>query len=670
LKNLAGLIVLFESFFTGAIVAADYAQAELPLKKVVLFSSGVAYYERAAEIDGKTRALLHFDRAQMDDALKSLVIYDPAGKSPFASYENSSSEGKINFQGGLLSLFEKMRGEEVEISGKTTFKGKILAVERKILALSDGTREEAVVTLFGAGKAAHFPLSEIEGARFTDPKINAEIEKSLAALKNGGDLSPSTIEIFLDGEKRRAARVSYVLAAPVWKANYRLDLGGKTPFLQSWAIIDNAGDSDWVNVQLTLAIGRITSFTQPYFAPFYTSRPALPLSIEGFASARQFDSGYGGYLDREVPMAMEEVAERKMMMKAPTPRPSSDFAENDAYYYEKESAESLQGYANAESKRVGEQFTYKIGSDVTLQRKKSAMAPLASGEIAGRKISIFSADQRLNSEENPSLGAEITNTLNSPLPAGSIAIFDGGSYAGDALLKFFPQGEKRLISYGDDLLVRGFKTYSARRVIDSVKISKGVMKISRKITHKNEYLFKNSADYEKTLILEQNYARNSKLAEPENYLEKTDRAYRFEIILPAKQEKSFAVAEVDSNIDQLVLIGAPFNTIAIYAGDPDMPPEARKKLKEAENLAAKIWSFENAAANAQRKIKMLETDQTRVRENLKAVGSTTDFGSRYASELQSLDAQIKAAQQELNRAMDSKNQAQKDYDDFVAKIEI
>jgi len=49
----------------------------LPLRHVSLFSSGVGYFGRAGKVDGDGDVELYFQRDDLNDVLKSLVITEP-----------------------------------------------------------------------------------------------------------------------------------------------------------------------------------------------------------------------------------------------------------------------------------------------------------------------------------------------------------------------------------------------------------------------------------------------------------------------------------------------------------------------------------------------------------------------------------------------------------------
>ena len=58
------------------------ANAELALKRVVLSSGGVGYFEYAADVDGSGTLGLDVPLEQVDDVLKSLVVSTPQAASP------------------------------------------------------------------------------------------------------------------------------------------------------------------------------------------------------------------------------------------------------------------------------------------------------------------------------------------------------------------------------------------------------------------------------------------------------------------------------------------------------------------------------------------------------------------------------------------------------------
>src|ERR1700756_4962267 len=55
------------------------AESPLPIKQVVLFNSGVGYFQREGEVAGNVRLDLTFNIGDINDLLKSLVLQDLGG---------------------------------------------------------------------------------------------------------------------------------------------------------------------------------------------------------------------------------------------------------------------------------------------------------------------------------------------------------------------------------------------------------------------------------------------------------------------------------------------------------------------------------------------------------------------------------------------------------------
>jgi hypothetical protein len=75
------LISVWSSTFSAvpAIPKKPDTLAELPLKKIVLYSNGVAYCERRGQVTGDVEIQLPFKKSQIADVLKSLVVIDRSG---------------------------------------------------------------------------------------------------------------------------------------------------------------------------------------------------------------------------------------------------------------------------------------------------------------------------------------------------------------------------------------------------------------------------------------------------------------------------------------------------------------------------------------------------------------------------------------------------------------
>ena len=93
-------------------------------------------------------------------------------------------------------------------------------------------------------------------------------------------MDKKAVTLSFQGKGQRQARIGYVQETPVWKTSYRLVLSDeKAPFLQGWAIVENATEDNWSGVDLTLVSGRPISFVMDLYEPLYVPRPTVEMEL-------------------------------------------------------------------------------------------------------------------------------------------------------------------------------------------------------------------------------------------------------------------------------------------------------------------------------------------------------------------------------------------------------
>jgi hypothetical protein len=484
------------------------------------------------------------------------------------------------------------------------------------------------------------------------------------------DANAKNLLVTLNAGGNRAVSLSYVIPAPVWKVSYRLDLSGSVPFLQGWAIVDNDSDTDWNQVQLSLLTGRPVSFIQNLYPPYHLYRPTVPLAIAGIAESRTYDSGYAqdsrAKLAVEERMEMEAASGRNAIPQyAPVPAPPPAVAEAQMSSV---TGGSMQA---ASVSSLGDQFEFTIKSPVTLERRQSAMLPLVEGAVKADKTLVLSGSRTSSGVIiHPAICAELTNTSGMKLPAGPITVYDGGSYAGDALIEFFPENEKRLISYGDDLSVTGNSSYAGTRYITAVNITGGVMTISRRQSHEREYTIRNASEEAKKLIIEHPVTSGSELIEPRTADDRTANLYRFNRELAARTTLSFKVREETPVSERITLAQLRPDAFLSYSTNQEIPANVRTVLTRAIQLKGIADNALTAQAQLEAQRSRLVTEQDRIRRNLEAAGNQNPQGQEYLRRLSDMDSEIDSLNSSLDAAIKETERTKREYDNYLATISI
>ena len=301
--------------------AADEKAPDLPLKKVVMFSSGVGYFERRGEVDGNAKVELKFNVRDVNDLLKSMVLQDLGGgqvstvtygsKDPITRTLKSFAID-LTANPTLAQLLDQVRGERIEIEAPDAITGIILGVERRKQPVDkDKIVEVEYLNLLTDKGLRSVPLASVGRIKLTNEKLDAELRQALAVLATGHDKDKKSVTLEFLGKGKRGVRVGYIHESPIWKTSYRLVLREEEgPLLQGWAIVENTTDADWDKVDLTLVSGRPISFVMDLYDPLYMPPPAGRAGVVRVAAAADLRPGLGD-ARRGIPRRAEVAAQTR-----------------------------------------------------------------------------------------------------------------------------------------------------------------------------------------------------------------------------------------------------------------------------------------------------------------------------------------------------------------------
>jgi hypothetical protein len=659
---------------------------DLPLKRISLFSSGVGYFEHSGTAEKPENFSLPLKSDAVNDVLKSLAINDPASDFPAVSYsspeavEESLQSLKVGFsletKGGILDILDSLRGAEIEVSCPAPVPGRILAVEYEFIPCNfngdmtetkAGELRDALLLLLTAEGIRPIPIKDITNYACKDEKISADFNRALDLLLSARDRKSVNLSVSLPGEGRRSVSLSYVIPAPVWKAAYRLDLGGEKPLLQGWAVVDNDGNSDWNDVELSLVTGRPVSFIQNLYAPYHTDRPVLPLAIANFAKARAYESGTAFHDKTFISFSRRRSTVREDINQSFNTNTGDDEEKYSGQYLVMPNSEEVPEGEELETARAqdaGDQFEFTFRRPVSLARRSSAMFPLVASPLEAEKFLVLSDEVIYGHSPNPAISVKLTNTTGMKLPAGPVTVYDG-AYAGDALVGFFPENEQRLISYGEDLTVTGSADKADETILSAASIAEGRVTIKRCKIHKRIYMVRNAAAAAKKLIIQHRITGGAVLVDPAEYMEKTFEFYRFKIDLPANTEISFTVTEEKPLTEILTLADMSDDAILVYAADSELPADVKESFGKAIALKKKAdEEQERLEELIAHKEKLIE-DQERIRKNLESAGSESPHGQKYLKRMDAIDEQIDALDREIAAAEKQAREAAGTYGKFI-----
>jgi hypothetical protein len=661
------------------------AQAdELPLKRVVLSTSGLAQFSHAGEAAAGSALELPVRLDQVDDLLKSLTIFDREGALGAVSLPGQSplselfrdlpfSPDALNSQAALLNA---LAGADIEIEGNVTAKGRVFRVEEERVQLPNNggqTVRHRLTVLTDKGFMQAI-LEELPALRFTDPKTKMQIDRALLGLAENRAKERRTLSIGLLGQGKRAVGFSYVVAAPVWKTSYRLVLpkeSGKAR-LQGWGVVENLTGSDWKDVELSLISGSPVALKQALYSAFYVDRPEIPVQAslrllprlddvvkesreQGFAGDLR---GYTerGLLEAEKPLA--KVRERASSYAtaantgedAPVPQPAAP-------------EEFGKPAMTASAEDAATQVLYRFPAKVSLASGSSMMVPYVDREVSAQRTFLYQPD---TNARHPLAALKLHNDGEAALPAGILTAFEMGddgaaNFAGDAQLPLTPKGAEKFVTFAIDSKTNIRRSDNGSKQTWLGKAVRGELTVSVKSRWTIDYEITPPADEDRDIVIDEARFDDWKSTGEMKDLEETPARLRFKVAAPKGKTTKVTLAR-DHTDQQLLALSAldADGLLTTISGLENGSPA----LKEAvATLGALVTAVNEAKAHR----KKLETehskitdDQKRLRENLKIVGQGSDLGRRYLDKLNGQEdrlAAIASEDESLEKLIASKQKA-------------
>jgi len=651
------------------------AGSRINLKKVALFKSGVGYFELRASVEAGKGIELHFKREQMNDLLKSLTILDLSGgqvghatsvvydSTKTAKQQLSDYAFDLRKGDGLPQVLKQLQGSKIELiigshAEGVAVTGTIVGVETRITMENQIKIPRFYLSIMDSnGQLRSFDTNEISGVKFLDQRLNQDIKRYLTILFQKHRKDEKTVLITPMGEGRQELLISYVTEVPVWKATYRIIIPegkkGVKPFLQGWAIIDNVTGKDWKNVQLSLISGLPISFIQNLYDPQFKKRPLVKLEQDAPVAPVVPEAGMRA--DRMVAAAAPMAKPKQRRMKSfVAEKEMKDRSLEGANLYER----MRQLKAATITSDKGEMFEYRIDHPVTIARNRSALVPIVATEIKGQAVDLYNEKIRA---KNPLAAVRLKNTTGLTLEGGPLTVFQGGSYAGDALVKTFKPDEKRYITYAVDLGLRvNTKMGTKSEQVDRVIINRGVIRMRRGIIETKTYNLDNKNPRSKTVVIEHPFHANWKLLNKEKPIEITDNYLRFEVKVPELKITKFSVREMRESWERIMISNLTPDQIIILARKEYLSESTQKKLEQIVALKSEISNINRGLKAIQKERGQIFEDQKRLRENLRGLRQTTEekgLRNRYVKRLNQQETrleELRKREKVLNREFKTK----------------
>ena len=620
----------------GGCARDPVVSSNVPLKRVVVYRNGVAYFERAGHVE-ESEVRFKMKESEVGDFLATLAVSERGGSS-------------------VRSAAFPLKDEEAE-------KEKEKELERE----RERERREAERGPFGARR-------DVPPPREKTPDEKKGLKQVVLAL---------------DG-KAHDLEIGYVAESPVWRPSYRLTVekNGEA-YLQAWGIVQNLSGEDWHEVRLSLVAGAPLAFEARLGQPVIPERPVVTDQGEVIAAVPRGDTSLAQdgkdsrVADRDgdgIPDAVDKcpdepetfngvddddgcpdrgrvvVSDSKLVLTESESRDQSgkkDLA--------KRAASTSSGPTNRPQAPAPEKAPapasppppppppppprvsaprnlrslaavavesgatrYDLPQPVTIPDKSATMVMLLSRRVKGEALFLFAPDGGVpDSSSHPFRVARFTNQTPGVLERGPIAVFESGSFLGQGMVDPLPAEATATVPFALERAVAVDQESKYDELGERIaKIENGELTIERDSVRYSKYRVRNGGETDAKILVRHPRVAGARLHDPPTGTE--DNVGTQTALVPGLVKPH---ATQDLTVDERTTIKRRedwFTTIAdnavkAYLTDSRADRGIATKLTAAWAIRKDIVDRSESRNKLQQEASTLSMQQQETRANLRAI---------------------------------------------------
>ncbi|HAU28547.1 MAG TPA: hypothetical protein DCW68_00330 [Rhodospirillaceae bacterium] len=637
-------------------MAAD-ASKNLPLKRVILSTSGLGHFEHEGPVSGNSTVDLPVRLDQVDDILKSLVVLDATGR-----VSNVTLPGREPLQQAFrdlpftetdlsspVALLNALQGAEVKIDGSSKIAGRLLRVVAEDSRMGEETVTRHRVSVMTDSGLQQAVLENIDNIQFTSEKLRTQIREALDAMMDARTRDMRTLSVNLRGDGKRNVGLAYVVETPLWKSAYRMVLppAGKESLVQGWAVVENMTGGDWNDVEMTLISGNPVTYRQPLYTSYYVSRPELPVSVLGRIMPRKDAGAVGMAEDMEMmDMSSESYGGGSMLKSlrrmdmAESIMPQMAMAPASANFSSIATANKA-----TESTEAATQVLFRFPGTISLKAGYSMMLPFVSRKMPAERLWLYQPDVNA---DHPLAALRLKNDGDSSLPSGILTLYEQSgkgnatTFVGDADMPILAKGEERMVSFALDSKTTILRDSRQDSLTGDIRISGGVAQIAITSRAETTYTVKAPEGEDRAILIEHPKRSGWNLVAPDpKSAEVTDGFYRIPLKAPAGKSVNLKVVLEKPEMRSLQLLNLSSSDISTYlASFGKESPKARKAFETMASLRRDVDAVDAEIRALSNERDGITRDQERLRDNLESVPEDSDLARRYLATMDSQETRL------------------------------
>ncbi len=546
-------------------------QSELPIKRVVIYRNGVAYFERAGHVE-KEEVRFKMRQAEVGDFLATLAVMEQGGSSVrSAAFPLKDATGKPN--------------DAKEDDPDTALRNVVLALD---------------------GKAHDLQVGYIAAAPVWRPSYRLVVQPG-----GQSDLQVWGIVENLSGEDWSAVQLSLVAGAPI-----AFDARLGTPMIPTRPIVTDSGEviiavpksetslADRDSDGIPDANDKAPEDTKPG-APAAAAPPPPPPPPPAAKVAAEGGTGT-----------------RAKGEEGPMGNPNTVVTRSIGGYVQPSQPRNVSALAAVAVQ--GGTTRYRIPNAITVPDKNATMVMLLARRVPGEAIYLFAPDDGVpDSMSHPFHVVRFENVTGGVLERGPIAVFQDGSFLGQGLLDPLASSAFATVKFALERAL-GVDSHTKTDVQGTrlSKIENGNLWLEHDVVLKTSYEIQNGSELPVKLLIKHPRRSGARLFQPPKGTEDTvgtgSALVPTELAAHSKQE--VVVDERSAEPEYADWFGiAADKAVKAYLADPRADAKVAQQLTALWPLRGQIVAKQEQRNKLTNELSQLQSEAYQKRADLKAI---------------------------------------------------
>jgi hypothetical protein len=313
------------------------------------------------------------------------------------------------------------------------------------------------------------------------------------------------------------------------------------------------------------------------------------------------------------------------------------------------------------------------------------MVPIVQTTVSATRLAHY--DPRVH-DESPLAAVRVVNDTGLHLAAGTVTVYDGNGFAGNALLADLVPGDARVLAYAVDLEVAAEVTGGTepQRVV-AARLVRGLLETETRQRVTQTVRLTPRTDEERFVLVDVPRVEGYEVVSPSPAPLLTPDALRFGVVLNASAgaegpdgvpvqlrcpagEEACVLEVVLERVTQrtVALSDVSADAIAVYLEDLELDDATRRVLQDVLALQREAAQLRADMGARETRVAEINADQQRVRQNMQSLDRDSSLYRRYVADLEAQEDELDALSEEIAELRARLQDTQRRLQDLIAGL--